>query len=113
LSKRKRNKTQTGYDTHHILFYRKEWSKGYKQKLRRCFAYEIPIEIHQELHKKVEAVPALEEAQAKELWILYQKEGDMELDEALRWLMLNSPSADFSIAIMAQWGFLRNNLGRS
>lgn len=112
MSKR-RQKIQKGYDRHHILFYRKEWSSGYCAKLRRCFVYEIPVEVHQELHRVVDAVPALSESEAKELWIQFQSEsGEMPLFEALRWLMMNSPSAGFSIAIMAQTGFLQNKLGR-
>lgn len=114
MSKRRKKKAQrapSGYDKHHILFYRKEWDSGYKLKLRRCFVYEIPISIHQELHQVVRAVPALEEDQAKELWIRFQNESELSLFEALEWLMRYSPSAEFSIAIMAQFGFLWNKLG--
>lgn len=110
---RRKQKIQKGYDRHHILFYRKEWDSGYRAKLRRCFVYEIPVEVHQELHRVVSAVPALSEPDAKELWILFQRESEMSLFEALRWLMLNSPDAGFSIAIMAQFGFLQNKIGRS
>lgn len=116
MSKRRKAKAQkvpSGYDRHHILFCRKEWDSGYKLKLRRCFVYEIPVAVHQELHQTVHAVPALEEDQAKELWIRFQSESELSLFEALEWLMRYSPSAEFSIAIMAQFGFLRNHLGRS
>ena len=117
MSRRKQRqarKVAKGYDRHHILFYRKEWDSGYRAKLRKCFVYEIPIEVHQELHQIIDAVPVLDESEAKELWIRFQSEGeDLSLFEALRWLMLNSPNAGFSIAIMAQFGFLRNKLGRS
>ena len=109
--KKKAHRVPSGYDRHHILFYRKEWDSGYKLKLRRCLVYEIPISIHQELHQVVRAVPALEEDQAKELWIRFQNESELSLFEALEWLMRYSPSAEFSIAIMAQFGFLRNKLG--
>lgn len=109
---RKARRIPSGYDRHHILFYRKEWDKGYKAKLRKCFVYEIPVAVHQELHQVVDAVPALDEYDARELWIRFQCEGEMSLFEALAWLMRNSPGAEFSIAIMAQYGFLRNKLGR-
>lgn len=109
---RKARKVPNGYDRHHILFYRKEWDSGYKAKLRKSFVYEIPVAVHQELHQVVDAVPALSEAEAKELWIRFQDEGEMSLFEALAWLMRYSPGAGFSIAIMAQYGFLQNKIDR-
>lgn len=117
MSRRKQRqarKVAKGYDRHHILFYRKEWDSGYQAKLRKCFVYEIPIDIHQELHQIVDAVPALSEDEAKELWVRFQSESEeLSLFEAFAWLMRYSPSAEFSIAIMAQYGFLRNKLERS
>lgn len=116
MSKRRKNKARrvpSGYDRHHILFHRKEWDSGYKLKLRRCFVYEIPITVHQELHQILKAVPALDEEDAKELWVQFQSlDYELSIWEAYEWLMLHSPSAEFSISIMAQYGFLRNKIGR-
>lgn len=113
MSKRKKKKARripSGYDRHHLLFYKREWFKYYAQKLRRCFVYEIPIAIHQELHSEVGAVPVLDEEDARELWIRFQAEdGEMSILEACEWLIANSPSAEFSAAIMAQMEFLQNH----
>ena len=110
--KQRIHKAESGYDSHHILFYRKEWDKGCKQLLRRAFVYQIPIEVHQQLHATVGHVPPLEEDEARFLWERY-KELDHRLNiyEAFEWLMMNSPNAGFSMAIMAQYGFLRNFMG--
>lgn len=109
--KKKAKRVASGYDRHHILFYRKEWSKCHALKLRRCFVYEIPIAIHQELHSAVGAVPVLDELDARELWILYQKlDRELSLFEALEWLILNSPNEEFAKAIQAQFDFLHERL---
>ena len=110
--KRKVHRADKSYDAHHILFYRKEWGKGYKQLLRRSFLYRIPIGVHHQLHATVRQVPPLDEAEAKLLWDEYQKlDRQLDIYEALEWLMENSPNADFGMAIMAQYGFLRNFMG--
>ena len=110
--KRKVHRGKSGYDSHHILFYRKEWGKGCKQLLRRSFVYEIPIEVHQALHAAVGQVPPLDEDEARLLWDRFkQLDRPLGLYEAFEWLMQNSPNAEFSMAIMAQYGFLRNYMG--
>ena len=112
--RKKRNRSiQAGCDRHHVLFYRKEWDKGYRQKLRRCFVYEMPVGVHQKLHKEIGAVPALSEAEARELWVQFQSyDSEMSLWEALEWLISYSPSAEFSDSIKKQYAFLRCELGR-
>lgn len=77
--------------------------------------YELPVDVHEKLHGVVGPVPPLDEDDAKWLWGLYNQEGspEMSLFEALDWLMINAPNSEFAIAIMSQYGFLRNHLGRS
>lgn len=110
--KRKRKRYRpNGCDKHHLLFYRSEWNKGYNLLLRRAFIYEIPITVHQALHSSVGKVPPLDEQEGKMLWELYkQLDHELSLFEALDWLQLNAPNAEFAMAIMAQRGFLKNNL---
>lgn len=110
--KRKTKKPNSGYDSHHILFYRREWDRGFNLLLRRSFIYQIPIEVHHQLHATVGKVPPLEENEARLLWQQFkQLDHPLDMFEALEWLMANSPNAEFSIAIMAQYGFLRNFMG--
>ena len=113
MRKNQRHKPKKGYNTHHILHYRRWWSDGHRQLLRRAFVYELPIDAHEELHKVVGPVPPLDDYDAKWLWLKYcdAAEHNMSLDDALDWLQVNAPNSDFAIAIMAQRGFLRNKLG--
>ena len=116
MSRKKQRKAKSsGCNSHHILHYRRWWDKGYKQKLRRVFVYELPVDVHEKLHGVVGPVPPLDEDDAKWLWCLYNQEGspEMSLFEALDWLLAHAPNSEFAIAIMAQYGFLRNHLGRS
>ena len=70
--------------------------------------------VHQELHSVIEPIPPLSEEEARWLYSLYlQEKRSMELFEALEWLQLHAPNAEFAMAIMAQAGFLHNHLGRS
>lgn len=109
---RKRTVAPSGYDKHHLLFYRKLWDKGYKQLLRRAFVYELPITVHQQLHAVVGAIPPLDEREAQELWSNYNytaKRG-MSLYEALDWLIANSPNDEFRHAMIEQYAFIRFSL---
>lgn len=111
-SKRKIHSAETGYDSHHILFYRREWDGNFKQLLRRAFVYQIPIGVHQQLHATVQKVPPLKENEARFLWNrLKQESHRLDIFEALEWLMRNSPNAEFYEAIRAQHDFLRDTIG--
>ena len=97
------------FDRHHILFTRKNYNKGYAHLLRRAFVYEIPMNIHQDLHATIGPVPPISEAEAEWLWKEYKKTNrEMGLYEALAWLQLHAPNSEFAIAVMSQAGFLRN-----
>lgn len=110
--KKRSRKCLSGHDSHHILHYRRNWSKGFKQQLRRSFIYDLPITVHQELHAIVPPVPPLDEEEARWLWTQFKAvDHDMSLFEALEWLQLHAPNAEFAMAIMAQYGFLRNKMG--
>ncbi len=92
---------------HHILFTRHTYNKGYAHKLRRLLVYEIPDEVHQELHKQIPPVPQITEFQAKELYCAYRKLDDPDMYDSLEWLIENSPTDEFQVAIMNQYLFLR------
>lgn len=75
--------------------------------------YDLPNNVHQDLHNAVGPVPPLDEDEAKWLWEQYKLvEHEMELFEALAWLQMHAPNAEFAMAIMAQYGYLKNHLGR-
>jgi hypothetical protein len=95
------------YSAHHVLFYRRHWNKGYAHKLRRLFVYEIPDDVHRKLHEVVGPVPTITEHEARELFVAYKRNGDLDLNQALKWLAENAPNDEFKNAILAQLGFLR------
>lgn len=112
--KKRKRRTPSGHDSHHLLFVRRAWDRGYKLLLRRSFIYEIPIAVHQALHAAIEPMPPLTEDEARELWAEFKLvDYDMDIFEALDWLQQHAPNAEFAMAIMAQAGFLQNNMGRS
>lgn len=112
--KKARRRAPSGYDSHHLLWTRRTWDRGFKLLLRRSFIYEIPIVVHQELHSVIEPIPPLSEDEARGLWIEFKAVGhEMSLFEALEWLQLHAPNSEFAMAMMAQAGFLHNHLGRS
>lgn len=109
--KKRKRVTLSGHDTHHVLFYRSEWNKGYALLLRRSFAYDIPVALHKELHATVRNVPVLEKDEAKSLWERYaQLDQKMELMDALEWLLENAPNEEFAAAISEQRVFLKENM---
>ena len=109
--KKARHRKQGGWDRHHILHYRRFWSKGCLQLLRRAFVYELPIEVHHELHSNVGSVPPLSDAEARQLWLAFkQLKYEMDLFEALEWLVGNAPNPEFEEAIKEQQRFLLENL---
>lgn len=100
------------YSAHHCLFYRRHWNKGYAHKLRRIFVYEIPDDVHRKLHEVVGPVPVLTECEARELFVAYKRNGDLEIIPALEWLAENAPNSEFRTAIQAQLGFLCTYLSK-
>lgn len=95
---------------HHLLWTRHEWNKGYAHKLRKALAYNIPDDVHRELHRAVAPIPPLTEPQARELFVKYKKQPDMGVIDAAEWLLENSPNSDFSTAMAAQVLFLKCHL---
>ena len=107
----RKRRHSSGHDSHHILHYRRNWSKGFKLQLRRAFVYELPVEVHQDLHKVVSGVPPLTEWEARNLWVKFKALGyEMDLFEALEWLRGNAPNEEFEQAIAEQYEFLRDRM---
>ena len=97
------------YSAPHLLFYRKRFNKGYAHRLRKAFVYEIPDDMHTALHKIVGPAPEISEDEAMRMNVEYKRlDQDLDIYEALNWLILNAPTAEFAMAIMAQLGFIRN-----
>ena len=92
---------------HHLLFTRKNYSKGFAHKLRKQFVFDLPDDIHSELHATVPPVPRISEPEALILWSEYKKEGPVDdIYDALEWLIFHAPTAEFQSAIKAQYDFL-------
>ena len=114
MGRRKSKHSHSDCSAHHLLWERKVWSSGCRLLLRRAFVYEIPKEIHHELHTVVEPIPPLTDDEARWLWAQYKKVAhEMDIFEALDWLYANAPNLIFMKAIAKQREFLQNNMGRS
>lgn len=97
------------YSSHHLLFYRKRFNKGYAHRLRKAFVYEIPDDMHTALHQIVGPAPAISEEEAQRMFVEFKRlDHELDFKEALNWLILNAPTAEFAIAMMAQLGFVVN-----
>lgn len=97
------------YDSHHLLWTRKNWNKGYAHRLRKLFVYELPMPLHQELHQKVEPIPV--PFDCEELFIKYSKLGyKMDIPQAIEWLIRNSKDEAFRRAMKFQLDFLEESL---
>ena len=98
------------YDSHHLLWTRKNWNKGYAHRLRKIFVYQLPMPLHQKLHEAVEPIPVLDEQEARMLYVEYKRlDHELDLEEALQWLILHAPNSEFAMAMMAQLGFIQNH----
>lgn len=95
---------------HHLLWTRHAWNKGYAHKLRRALVYEIPDDVHREMHKAVSPIPQLTESEARELYVKYKQQDHMSVLEAVEWLADNAPNSDFATAMAAQEIYLRCHL---
>lgn len=95
---------------HHLLWTRHGWNKGYAHKLRKALVYNIPDDVHRELHKAVAPIPPITEQEARELFVLYKRADTMSILEAVEWLSANAPNSEFATAMAAQEIFLRCNL---
>lgn len=112
MGRKKKHRHSADCDLHHLLWERKVWSSGCRLLLRRVFVYEIPKEIHHELHTVVEPIPPLTDDEARWLWAQYKKVAhEMNILEALEWLYSNSPNLVFMEAIALQAEFLQKHLG--
>lgn len=92
---------------HHLIFTRHDWNKGYAHKLRKALVYNIPDDVHRNLHKAVAPIPLVTEQEARELFVDYRKHPDMGMFDALEWLIENAPASDFALAVMGQYLYLR------
>lgn len=102
--KRKRDKHR---NTHHLLFQRKHWYSRYAIEVRRHFTYEIPIDIHNELHRELHDIPLPSE---KELAAMFPLPYCPDIIEACEWLIAHSRDGAFRACMRKQRDFLRKRL---
>lgn len=102
--KRKRDKHK---NIHHLLFQRKHWSSRYAIEVRRHFTYEIPIDIHNELHRELHDIPLPPE---KELAAMFPLPYCPDIIEACEWLIAHSDDGAFKACMRKQRDFLKERL---
>ena len=103
---------------HHLLYPRRDWSSGYAYLVRHAFIREVPVGIHNELHRIiVKEIPVPPESIMKKAWEDYQL-NKWEIDSydicrALAWLYVHVEDANFRKEIQKQIDFFTETLGGS
>jgi len=103
---------------HHLLYPRRNWNYGYAYLVRHAFIREIPVNIHNELHRYVvKEVPVPPESIMRVAWEKYQV-NKFEIDRydicrALAWLYVNVNDVTFRKEIQKQIDFFTESLGGS
>ena len=101
---------------HHLIFQRAHFSDGYGYLLRQAFVYELDVDIHNELHRKMlHDIPRPSEAQLKRAWEAYQKNKWLiqyyDIIQACEWLMYACEDSAWRACMQRQLIFLKANLG--
>ena len=113
MSKKKNNRVRippiTTRDRHHLLFWKRNWSKGYAKLMRMAFVRYVPVVYHRELHAHLRTVPVPDNALLKVAWEKYQA-NKLEIDSydaarAAAWLYVNIPDEQFREAMQFQLDF--------
>lgn len=102
--KRKRDKHK---NLHHLLFQRTHWSGPYAIVIRRHFTYEIPIDIHNELHKELHDIPL---PSVREMVDMFPLPYGLDIIEACDWLIDHSRDGAFRACMRKQRDFLKERL---
>lgn len=121
MSKRKRRSRRpppiTAKDRHHILYQERYWNNGYAKALRNAFVRPVPVLWHRELHRLLTNVPTPNNDLIRQAWVEYQADKDaidyMGLCQAIAWLYVHIPDAEFRRAMQFQLDFFvtKNELG--
>ena len=114
---RRIRKMQRSHDVnaHHICYQRRAWSTGYAYLIRHAFIREVPVKIHDDLHRHyLKDVPVPPEHLLEEAWREYQ-EHRYEIDQydicrAIAWLYVHIPDRAFRQAMQTQLDFFTLNL---
>lgn len=106
----------TTKDCHHICFQGRYWSSGYAKAIRNAFIRPVPIVWHRELHSKLNTVPVPDGSLLKQAWLEYQKDAEaidsMEVCQAIAWLYVHIPDAEFRKAMQYQLDFFATRMGQ-
>lgn len=98
---------------HHLFFQKRHYgySNRYGWKLRRTFVYELPVELHANLHKMIDDIPPPPEWEEKEMLRQYNFVkafiDRMSPDEVCLWLASLSKSEPFIACMEYQAQILR------
>jgi hypothetical protein len=103
---------------HHLLYPRRDWSQGYAYLVRHAFIREVPVDIHNRLHRYiVKEVPVPSEKLLRGAWESYQQDkttiDSYDIRRALAWLYVNIQDTKFRKEIQKQIDFFTESLGGS
>lgn len=103
-------------NVHHLLFQRRHWDSGYGKLLRNVFTFKVDEWTHNLLHHTViQDVPRPPEKLLKAAWEDYTNEKEtvdnMNILQALSWLMTHIEDDDCRKALATQYCFFAQNGG--
>lgn len=119
MSKRKRikkvKKRQYGSNKHHLIFQHRHYSRGYAKLLREAFVYEIPIDVHNELHNVIlHDIPRPSDTEIREMYQTYISHKELfEASDVLtvcEWLATACRDPAWQACMMRQYKFLKSKM---
>ena len=103
-------------NAHHLCYQRRSWCYGYAYLIRHAFIREVPVAIHDDLHRHyLKDVPVPPEHLLEQAWLEYQAHR-AEIDgygisRACAWLYVHIPDHAFRRAMQVQLDFFTLSLG--
>ena len=116
--RRRAPRIPTGRNKHHLLFQGRHWNTGMAKELRNFFIYEIPINIHNELHNEVlHDIPKPPPEAMKPLYLAFlaqrQEISQLDIVGASEWLSRACTDDVFCATMKRQAEFFRARLNKS
>lgn len=118
MSKRKRIKKVKRpqcFNKHHLIFQHRHYSRGYAKLLREAFVYDIPIDIHNELHNVIlHDIPRPSDTEIREMYQAYISHKELiEASDVLtvcEWLATACRDPAWQACMMRQYKFLKSKM---
>lgn len=100
-----------GKNTHHLIFYRRNYASGPGKELRKLFIYCLDEQLHADLHRVVPGIPKPSDVELQEILLKYHREKfnimRMRPSEACMWLANACEDKNWRTEMLVQAFFLK------